>query len=205
MADRVVIGTRGSRLALWQANWVKEALSTRYTRLEVAIEIIRTTGDRLANAPLDQIGGKEVWTREIEEALLKGDIDLAVHSLKDLPTAQPEGLVLGVVSAREEVRDVLISRKGDTLDTLSPESRIGTGSLRRQAQILAHRPDLIVEGIRGNVDTRLRKLVEEGLDAIVLAAAGLRRLGYEERITEMLDSEVLLPSPGQRTLPWAPL
>ena len=200
MASRLVIGTRGSPLALWQANWAKETLETHHPGLQVEIEVIRTTGDRLARVPLAQIGGKEVWTKEIEEALLNGQIDLAVHSLKDLPTVLPRGLLLGAISPREEVQDALVALEGGDLESLKKGARIGTGSLRRQAQLRWLRPDLQVEGIRGNVETRLRKLETEGLDGIILASAGLHRLGLGGRITEVLDEGRMLPAPGQGAL-----
>ena len=200
MANQLVIGTRGSPLALWQAHWAKETLLKHDPDLDVDICVIRTTGDRLETAPLSQIGGKEVWTKEIEEALLNGQIDLAVHSLKDVPTALPAGLVLGAISPREDVRDALISRDGVGLKDLKQGARIGTGSLRRQAQLRGLRPDLVVEGIRGNVDTRLGKLDGGGFDAIVLAFAGLHRLGLSGRTSQLLDPEQMVPAPGQGAL-----
>ncbi len=196
-ANRVVIGTRGSQLAMWQAHWAQAELKRHFKELAVDIEVIKTQGDRLSEVPLSQMGGKEVWTKEIEAALLEGHIDLAVHSLKDLPTQLPSGLRLGAISAREDVRDVLI---GQTFDCLKEGAHIGTSSLRRQAQILHLRPDLHIEAIRGNVDTRLRKLNTEGFDAIVLASAGLRRLGLTVHISEYLDPEHFLPAPGQAAL-----
>lgn len=195
--NRVSIGTRGSPLALWQANWARAALLDRYRHLTVDIEVIQTRGDRLAEVPLAQIGGKEVWTKEIETALLNGRIDLAVHSLKDLPTRLPDGLVLGAVSVREDVRDALVGR---LFEALPEGARIGTSSLRRQAQLLHLRPDLQIEAIRGNVETRLKKFETEGYDAVVLAAAGLNRLGLEGCVAEFLDADRCLPAPGQGAL-----
>lgn len=196
----VVIGSRGSALALWQANWAKEQIEAKNSDLVVKIEIIKTQGDRMAETPLAQMGGKEVWTKEIEQALLDGKIDLAVHSLKDLPTRLPEGCVLGAVSPREDPRDALIS-KGDVLfDDLPRGAIIATSSLRRQAQLQYARPDLQFVDIRGNVDTRLKKLEIENLDGIILAAAGLNRLGWGERITECIDPAICLPAPGQAAL-----
>jgi hydroxymethylbilane synthase len=189
------IGSRGSKLALWQAEWVAGELGRlgQNTR----IEIIRTTGDKLTEVALAQAGGKGLFTREIEEALLAGRIDLAVHSLKDLPTALPDGLALAAIPAREDVRDAVVGRP---LGELASGARVGTSSLRRAAQLRLLRPDLLVEPVRGNVDTRLRKLAEGRYDAIVLAVAGLRRLGWEERIAEILPLEAMLPAVGQGAL-----
>lgn len=189
------IGSRGSKLALWQAEWVARELGRlgQSTR----IEIIRTTGDKLTEVALAQAGGKGLFTREIEEALLAGRIDLAVHSLKDLPTALPEGLALVAIPAREDVRDAVVGRP---LGELALGARVGTSSLRRAAQLRLLRPDLLVEPVRGNVDTRLRKLAERRYDAIVLAVAGLRRLGWEERIAEILPVDTMLPAVGQGAL-----
>lgn len=189
------IGSRGSKLALWQAEWVARELA----RLgeSARIEIIRTTGDKMTDAALAQVGGKGLFTREIEEALLAGRIDLAVHSLKDLPTALPEGLELAAVPAREDARDAVVGRP---LSRLEPGARVGTSSLRRTAQLRLLRPDLIIEPVRGNVDTRLRKLAEGRYEAIVLALAGLRRLGWEERVAEILPLETMLPAVGQGAL-----
>ena len=197
---KVIIGSRGSALALWQANWARKKLARAYPDLSVEIEVIKTEGDRLSEIPLSQIGGKEVWTKEIELALLSGSIDLAVHSLKDMPTKLPEGLVLGAISPREDVRDVLVSKNNRVFRDLPEGARIATGSLRRQAQLKHRRPDLNFVGIRGNVDTRLKKLETEKLDGIILAAAGLKRLGLGDRITEFIDPEICLPAPGQAAL-----
>ena len=153
---KVVIGSRGSALALWQANWGKKKLASAYPDLSIEIEVIKTEGDRLSETPVSQIGGKEVWTKEIEHALLSDSIDLAVHSLKDLPTRLPEGLVLGAVSAREDVRDVLVSKNDRVFRKLPEGATVATGSLRRQAQLKHVRPDLNFVAIRGNVDTRLK-------------------------------------------------
>jgi hydroxymethylbilane synthase len=191
----LVIGSRGSKLALWQANHIKghlEALGN-----ECRIEIISTAGDRFQSGPLKEIGNKGLFTKEIEEALLLGSIDLAVHSLKDMPTELPAGLQITATPEREDARDVMVGRK---LSELPAGARVGTGSLRRIAQIQATRPDLVVEGIRGNVDTRLRKLDEGQFDAIVLAAAGLKRLGWTDRITEFLPVDVMCPAVGQGSL-----
>lgn len=200
MDDVLRIGSRGSKLALWQANWAKDQLSAQFPALKVEITVISTQGDRMANVPLAQMGGKEVWTKEIEHALLNNEIDLAVHSLKDLPTQLPKGLFLGAVSAREDVRDALVSRTGFKFEALPQGARVATSSLRRQAQLLHARPDLKIESIRGNVDTRLRKLEDGDLEGIILAAAGLIRLGLGDRITDFLDPSFCVPAPGQAAL-----
>ena len=190
------IGTRKSKLALWQANYVKEKLESRGYGVELVL--ITTTGDKILDAPLAKIGGKGLFVKEIEEALLRGDIDLAVHSLKDVPMVLPEGLTLGAITEREEPFDVLISRDGRGLQELPEGAKVGTSSLRRQVQIKRKRPDLRVEILRGNVDTRLRKL-EEGLyDAIVLAYAGVKRMGFEERVSQVLED--FIPAVGQGSL-----
>ncbi len=191
----LTIGSRGSKLALWQANHVKSVLEV--LGYECRIEVIKTSGDLRTDVPLKEVGNKGVFTKEIEEALLAGTIDLAVHSLKDMPTVLPEGLSLTATPEREDVRDVLL---GKTLDELKPEERVGTGSLRRVAQLKAMRPDLRIEAIRGNVDTRIRKLQDGQYDAIVLAAAGLRRLGLHEHIRQYLSVEQMCPAVGQGSL-----
>jgi hydroxymethylbilane synthase len=192
---KLTIASRGSQLALWQARWVE----ARLTALghECLIEIIKTTGDKITDAPLARIGGKGLFTKEIEEALLDGRADLAVHSLKDLPTELPEGLTLAALPPREDPRDAVIGRK---LADLAQGAAVGTSSLRRGAQLRRLRPDLRIESIRGNLDTRLRKLDEGQYDAIVLASAGLRRLGWEGRIAELLPVETMCPAAGQGAL-----
>lgn len=200
MLNRLVIGSRGSPLALCQADWARTALLQANPGLDVRIDVIRTKGDHELNLPVARIGGKRVFTREIEEALLAGRIDLAVHSLKDLPTRLPRGLRLAAISRRWDVRDALVSRNGHTLENLPEGSVVGTGSLRRQAQLRHIRPDLRVEGIRGNVDTRLRKLDAGEVEAVVLAAAGLLRLGLAGRASEFLSAKRFLPAPGQGAL-----
>jgi len=187
------VGTRGSALALAQAQGVADALAGA----EVQIVAIRTEGDRLAEARLELVGGKGLFVREIEEALLRGEIDLAVHSLKDLPAEVPVGLVLAAFPPREDPRDVLAARQAVTVSTLAAGARVGTSSPRRRALLLAQRPDLQVEPIRGNVDTRLRKLAAGDRDAIVLAAAGLLRLGLAPAHGEALDPDVFVPAVGQ--------
>jgi hydroxymethylbilane synthase len=196
----VTIGTRGSKLALWQANWVKDAIRAHHPDVPVELAVIKTRGDKILDVPLAKVGGKGLFVKEIEEALLDGRIDLAVHSMKDMPADIPEGLCIGAIPGREEPRDVLITRSGQPLDLMKPGSRVGTSSLRRSAQLLHVRPDLIIVPLRGNLDTRLKKLQSEPLDAIVLAAAGVRRLGLADRITQILDESVMLPAVGQGAL-----
>jgi hydroxymethylbilane synthase len=196
----IVIGSRGSKLALWQAQHIGEQLKA--LGIETRIEIIKTSGDKIQDVPLEQAGGKALFnkamfTKEIDEALLGGSIDLAVHSMKDVPTGLPAGLTIAAIPEREEPRDALI---GSALADLRDGSRIGTSSLRRQAQLLAYRQDLKIHVLRGNVDTRLRKLDEGQYDAIVLAAAGLRRLGWQDRIRELIPVEVMCPAVGQGAL-----
>jgi len=191
----IVIGSRGSKLALWQAEYIGEQLKA--LGIETRIQVIKTSGDQIQDVPLAQAGGKGLFTKEIDEALLSGSIDLAVHSMKDVPTGLPAGLTIAAIPEREEPRDALI---GCTLAELKDGSSIGTSSLRRQAQLLAYRPQLNIEMLRGNVDTRLRKLDEGKYDAIVLAAAGLRRLGWQDRIRELIPVEIMCPAVGQGAL-----
>ena len=194
------IGTRGSALALTQTNWVKGELERRAPGRRVETVVIKTSGDRFLSSPILAIGGKGIFVKEIEDALLEGKIDLAVHSMKDLPTEIAEGLAVTVITAREDPRDVLVTAKGGSLKDLPAGARVGTGSLRRQAQILKYRPDLQVCPIRGNVDTRLKKLERGEVDALVMAAAGLKRLGQEGRIGEYLPPEVCLSAVAQGAL-----
>lgn len=196
----LTIGTRGSALARWQTNWVAERLAFAWPGLEVRTQLFVTTGDRIVDKPLPEIGGKGLFTEELENALRAGEIDLAVHSLKDLPIADADGLMLGALPARTDARDALISREKHTLDTLPAGARVGTSSLRRAAQLLARRPDLVLLPLRGNVDTRVRKALAGDYAAIVLAAAGLGRLGLTEHISEYLPLNVMLPAPGQAAL-----
>jgi hydroxymethylbilane synthase len=191
----LVIASRGSQLALWQARWV----SAQLTALghECRIEIIKTTGDKITDVPLAKVGTKGLFTKEIEEALLDGRADLAVHSLKDLPTELPEGLVLAAVPEREDPRDAVVGKR---LADLPAGARVGTSSLRRSAQLRKLRPDLTIESVRGNLDTRLRKLDEGQYDAILLAAAGLKRLGWGDRIAEILPAETMCSAVGQGAL-----
>jgi hydroxymethylbilane synthase len=205
MKDRLTIGSRGSKLALWQAEWIKARLGERHPRTQVSIEIIKTSGDVLKDAPLTLIGGKGVFTKELEEALLDGRIDLAVHSLKDLPTVLPNRLVIAAIPEREDPRDALVLRarlviKQPSIKNLPERSVVGTSSLRRLSQLKHLRPDLVIKELRGNVDTRLRKLDEGQYDAIILATAGLRRLGLEKRISAPIEIEEMLPAVGQGAL-----
>jgi len=193
----LVIATRKSPLALWQASFVARALESFGRKVELLPLV--TQGDRILDAPLSRVGGKGLFVKEIEEALLGGRADLAVHSLKDVPTKLPDGLVLGAILAREDPRDALCAPAHRTLESLPAGARVGTSSLRRRAQLLALRPDLRVVEIRGNVGTRMSKLEGE-VDAVILAAAGLRRLGLEDRITEVIAPEALLPAVGQGAL-----
>lgn len=197
MRTTLRIGTRRSRLALWQANWVKGRLERQWPQLDVALVPIVTSGDKIRDRALSQVGGKGLFVKEIEDALLDGRADLAVHSVKDLPAVFPDGLVLSAVPQREDARDVLISRGGKTLDDVPGGARVGTSSLRRQALLLHLRPDLRVETLRGNVDTRLRKHREGVVDATVLAAAGLKRLGLMPAQAHVLSEERFLPAIGQ--------
>jgi hydroxymethylbilane synthase len=190
-----VIASRGSQLALWQANWVQAQLKA--LGHESRIEIIKTTGDKITDVPLAKVGTKGLFTKEIEEALLDGRADLAVHSLKDLPTELPEGLTLAAIPSREDPRDALVGKK---LADLPRGAKVGTSSLRRSAQLRSLRPDLQIESVRGNVDTRLRKLDEGQYDTILLAAAGLKRLGWANRIAEILGPDQMCPAVGQGAL-----
>ena len=191
----LTIGSRGSQLALWQAHWIQARLKS--LGVESRLQIIHTTGDKITDVALSKVGTKGLFTKEIEEALIDESIDLAVHSLKDMPTELPSGLILAAIPEREDPRDALI---GAQLAMLKQGAHIGTSSLRRSAQLRAMRPDLEISDIRGNLDTRLRKLDEGRYDAIVLASAGLRRLGWEARITEVIDPAVMCPAVGQGAL-----
>jgi len=193
------LGTRASLLALRQAHWVKAQLECHFPEVEVNLVHIKTSGDKI-KIPLFKVGGKGLFVKEIEEALLRGAVDLAVHSAKDLPAFIPEGLKLLAFPAREDARDVLVSASGRRWGELPTQGRVGTGSLRRQAQLLNLRPDLEIVPLRGNLNTRLKKLSALKLDALVLAAAGLRRLGWEERVVEYFEPEVMLPAIGQGAL-----
>ena len=195
---KIIIGSRGSQLALWQSNWVKDRLAT--TGYEVQIRTIKTTGDKLQNVPLAQSGTKGLFIKEIEEALADGTVDVAVHSMKDLPAEQPAGLVIVAVPEREDARDVLISRDGRNFGHLPAGARVGTSSVRRQAQLRSLRGDLSLVPLRGNLDTRLKKLDRGDCDALVLAAAGVHRLGSQARITEYFSPDAMCPAVGQGAL-----
>lgn len=192
--------TRPSALARWQTQWVIQALQQIWPDLECGEEVITTRGDRILDKPLPEIGGKGLFTQELEAELLSGRLQAAVHSLKDLPIEDPDGLIIGAVPARAPAGDVLISPAGYTLESLPLGARVGTSSLRRGAQLLAYRPDLAITPLRGNVDTRIRKAREGQYEAIVLAGAGVTRLGLEEHVTQWLPLEVMLPAPGQGAL-----
>jgi hydroxymethylbilane synthase len=192
---KIRIGSRGSTLALWQAGHVRERLAE--LGHEASVQVITTTGDRMQDRRLELVGGKGAFLKEIEEAMLDCEIELAVHSLKDVPTALPAGLGLVAVLERADPRDAWVSASGASLSELAPGARVGTTSLRRRAQLLARRPDLLVQDLRGNVDTRLRKLHEGAYEAVVLAMAGLVRLGRAGEVTHALDAAEFLPAPGQ--------
>jgi len=188
-AHKIVIGSRGSQLALWQANWVKSALERLYSNVDINIRVITTSGDKIQDVPLAKIGGKGLFVKEIEEALLAKEIDLAVHSMKDVPIELPAELVVSVITKRESPLDALISKNGETL-----------ANLPQGSQLLKYRVDFEIHPLRGNVDTRLRKVKEGNYDAIILASAGLNRLGWASYITEEISDEVLLPAMGQGAL-----
>ena len=197
MKKEIKIGTRGSALALWQAHWVKANLLKNFPDLIVTIVKITTSGDRFLDAPLSKVGGKGLFTKEIEEALLENRVDIAVHSIKDVPAMLPEGLSIPIIAEREDPRDVLISKKNLKLSQLPNGARLGTSSLRRQAQLLKFRPDLKIVPLRGNVGTRIKKLERDGFDAIVLAAAGVKRLKWGDKIAQYIDTDICLPAIGQ--------
>jgi len=182
---------------LWQANWIKEQLESQHPDIPVEIVIIKTSGDKIQDVPLAKIGGKGLFVKEIEEALLKKDIDFAVHSMKDMPIKFPFALCIASVTKRENPFDALISRDNIKLNDLPKGAKVGTGSLRRISQLLHYRPDLKLIPLRGNLETRIKKLETEGLDAIILAAAGLIRMGWENKISEIISPEILLPAMGQ--------
>jgi hydroxymethylbilane synthase len=197
MKDTIVIGTRGSKLALWQAEWVRSLLGAVNPALRIELKKIKTTGDKILDVPLAKVGGKGLFVKEIEEAMLRDEVDLAVHSMKDVPTYLPEGLHIGAVLEREDPRDAFISREYPSFRELASGASVGTSSLRRSCQLKSIRPDIEIVSLRGNLDTRLRKLDEGQFDAIILAAAGVKRLGHEDRITETLERDVSLPAIAQ--------
>ena len=200
MNNSIRIGTRGSKLALWQANWVKTVLENKFPSTPVELNIIKTRGDKILDVPLAKVGGKGLFVKEIEEALLARRIDIAVHSMKDMPADIPQGLCIGAVPERENPVDVFISRSGAKFNELAAGSVIGTSSLRRGAQLRHARPDIAIRPMRGNLDTRLKKLESENFDALVLAAAGVKRLNLEHKITEYLSPAIMLPAIGQGAL-----
>ncbi len=194
------IGTRGSQLALTQSQWVKERIEARHPEIKVELVRIKTTGDKIQRPPLSQVGGKGLFVKEIEDALLRKEVDLGVHSMKDVPAGLPEGLEISVFPAREDPRDAFVSCRYKSIAELPRRAMVGTSSLRRASQLLHLRPDLRINAIRGNVDTRLRKLESGDFEAIILAAAGLRRLGLSQKITQILSTDVSLPAIGQGVL-----
>ncbi|HEX6304019.1 MAG TPA: hydroxymethylbilane synthase [Anaerolineales bacterium] len=196
----LTFATRPSALARWQTQWVIRSLQQVWPDLECQEKVITTQGDRILHRPLPEIGGKGLFTQELEAELLTGQVQAAVHSLKDLPVENPPGLTIGAVPLRADVRDVLVSKRGYTLDSLPEGAVVGTSSLRRGAQLLAHRADLQIQPLRGNVDTRIRKALNGEYDAIVLAAAGVTRLGLESHVSQWLPLENMLPAPGQGAL-----
>ena len=202
-SKRIIIGTRGSKLALWQAAWVQSELQKLYPDLVIELNKIKTTGDKILDVPLAKIGGKGLFVKEIEEALLKHHADIAVHSMKDVPTEFPENLHLAVICKREDPRDAFLSRIRNSQFTirafreLPNGALVGTSSLRRSCQLLNRRPDVKIKQLRGNLDTRIRKLDEGQFEAIIVAAAGVKRLGLKDRITEILSDDVSLPAIGQ--------
>lgn len=200
MKTNLIIGTRQSLLAMWQSNYIAGRLREEYPGCEVTLKKIVTKGDRILDVPLAKIGGKGLFTKEIEQELLDGTIDLAVHSLKDMPTVLPEGLCLTAITERANAGDAFVSNKYNCIEELPEGSVLGTSSLRRRAQLLARRPDLKIVDLRGNVDTRLKKLDEGQMDAIILAAAGLTRLGHADRIKEIIPQSYCLPAVGQGAL-----
>ncbi|ERI11564.1 hydroxymethylbilane synthase [Aneurinibacillus aneurinilyticus] len=197
---KIVVGSRQSALALTQTNWVIERLKSFGLPFEFEVKKIVTKGDRILDVTLSKVGGKGLFVKEIEQALLSGEIDMAVHSMKDMPAMLPPGLMIGCVPKRVDVRDVLISKDNQPLDKLPSGAIVGTSSLRRAAQLKAFRPDLVIEPIRGNIDTRMRKLKEESFSAIILAAAGLERMQWNGNITEFLPVDISLPAVGQGAL-----
>ncbi len=199
---KLIIATRGSKLALWQSEHIKERLQKAHPGLEVELKVMKTKGDIILDTPLAKIGGKGLFTKELEDAMLNGEAHIAVHSLKDVPTEFPEGLVLGVITKREDVRDAMLSEKYADLDNLPDNAVVGTTSLRRRMQLLAHRPDLKIKNLRGNVNTRIRKLKEGEYDAIILATAGINRLGLQNEVKYFyqIPTSLMIPAMGQAAL-----
>ncbi|OYZ66940.1 MAG: hydroxymethylbilane synthase [Sulfuricurvum sp. 24-42-5] len=199
---KLTIATRGSKLALWQSKYIKSVIESNHSDIEVELKIIITSGDKILDVPLAKIGGKGLFLKEIEEAMLAGEAQMAVHSLKDVPTVMPQGLLLSAITKREDVRDAMLSEKYADIDALPQGAVVGTSSLRRRMQLLQERPDLVIKDLRGNVDTRIRKLKEGEFDAIVLAAAGINRLGLSESVEHFypISMDEMLPAMGQGAL-----
>jgi hydroxymethylbilane synthase len=194
------IGTRDSQLALWQAEWVKSHLEAIYPHLQFELVTMKTKGDKILDVPLSKIGDKGLFTKELENGLLNEELDMAVHSLKDLPTLLPKGLMISAFCEREEARDVYLSKHGLRLENLPTGAVVGTSSLRRKSQLKHFRPDLNFSDLRGNLQTRWKKLLDSDMDGVILAAAGVKRLGWEERITQVLSEDVMLPAVGQGSI-----
>ncbi|NOY06236.1 MAG: hydroxymethylbilane synthase [Chlorobi bacterium] len=199
-SNTIKIGTRGSELALWQAHYVRDTLQAKFPGLEVVIVVTKTKGDKILDSPLAKIGDKGLFTKEIENLLLDGTVDLAVHSLKDIPTSVPRGLHIAAVTRREEAHDVLIARHVRTIDDLPEGAVIATSSLRRKSQLLHYRPDLNIVDVRGNLNTRMKKFDSSSWDGMILAYAGVKRLRMEHRISQALPMEIMLPAVGQGAL-----
>ncbi len=199
---KLVIATRGSKLALWQSNHIKDELEKLDSSLEIELKIIVTKGDKILDTPLALVGGKGLFTKEIDEVMLRGEAQIAVHSMKDVPTELPEGLQLSAITKRQDVRDALLSEKYENLDDLPKGAVVGTTSLRRRMNLLAARPDLVIKDLRGNVDTRIQKLKDGEFDAIILAAAGINRLGLQDSVKHITPIEILfsIPAMGQGAL-----
>lgn len=199
---KLTIATRGSKLALWQSNHIKSLIEAQFADVTVELKIIITSGDRILDAPLAKIGGKGLFLKEIEESMLRGEAQMAVHSLKDVPTVMPEGLILSAITTREDVRDAMLSEKYPDISSLPQGAVVGTSSLRRRMQLLEQRPDLVIKDLRGNVDTRIRKLKEGEFDAIILAAAGINRLGLRDAVKYFypISLDEMLPAMGQGAL-----
>ncbi|HEX5328785.1 hydroxymethylbilane synthase [Sulfuricurvum sp.] len=199
---KLTIATRGSKLALWQSNHIKSVIESNFSDVEVELKIIITSGDKILDVPLAKIGGKGLFLKEIEESMLRGEAQMAVHSLKDVPTVMPEGLLLSAITLREDVRDAMLSEKYPDIKSLPQGAVVGTSSLRRRMQLVKERPDLVIKDLRGNVDTRIRKLKEGEFDAIILAAAGINRLGFRDLVEYFypISLDEMLPAMGQGAL-----
>ena len=198
---KIVVGTRGSKLALAQTNWVIDKLKEKYPKVNFEIKIIKTKGDLIQNVSLDKIGDKGVFVKEIEQQLIDNKIDMAVHSMKDMPSSLPEGLKFASIPKREDARDVLVLKDGYyDINDLPIGAKIATGSKRRKYQLLKHRPDLNIVPIRGNIDTRIKKIIDENLDGVVLAASGLLRAGFEDKISCYIPKDIMIPAPAQGAL-----